>query len=131
MNTRGCFTMMGLGFGVVLAGGLIYLLANDELARWLFVGFGMFLLGASIVGFWVSYTGRSVAQAFSNQRHNEKTTYNLPPANEYPSLGPGSPPSWWIEPQRSEYPALPPAPPGWPTSANDKGQGPDDNDFMA
>jgi hypothetical protein len=120
MNTSGCFKMMGLGFGAVSAGGLIYLIINDELARYLIMGFAMFLLGAIIVGFFLVYQNRNMMQSlFSQPRHEKSTTYNFPSPPDYPAM--------W-DAQRPEYPALSPAPPGW---SNDKGPRQDDNDFMA
>ena len=99
---HGCWYFVGLGAGVVLAGGVVYVLATSEMARLLALGIGMFLAGGLIVGFFVSYTARSVAQAFGAQRQD--TTYNvLPPGDR------GAGRSDWIEAPAARF--LPPPPP--------------------
>jgi hypothetical protein len=112
---RRFFTLIGLGFGLALGGGLVYSLVTSETARLFVIGFGMFILGALVVGFFIVLANRSLASAILGRVSHEKTTINYPSLPSDPS-GNFSP--WVIQPPwgpaAGQRPALPAPPPAWP-----------------
>jgi len=88
---------LGLGFGMMLAGGLVYFLATDQVARLLALALVMFILGAGIVGILIVYANRSLAQVLKPGPGGY--TAQPPPMI---SVDPGYP-------MPAGYPALPPA----------------------
>ena len=110
---RRFFTMIGLGFGLALGGGLAYALITDETARLFVFTFGAFILGAIIVGMAIIVANRVLIHGLFGRPDRESTTvnYRLPrPAEQ--ALGY---PPWWAQqqlpaPPAASWPAFPSAP---------------------
>jgi hypothetical protein len=110
---RRFLTMVGLGLGLALGGGLVYSLITNELARLFIIAVTMFILGATIVGGCVVAGNFLLARAFTGRQ--ERTTVNYRPsvapprADAFPpwSSAPTLPaPSPWqaVGPYRDRYP---------------------------
>jgi len=97
---------IALGFGLALGGGLVYSLITSETARLFGIGFGMFILGAVIVGFFVIVANYLLVRAFTGRQ--ERTTINYPSPTTSPRVGVLPP---WSSPSP---PALPSPPSAWP-----------------
>lgn len=83
---KGCLTWAGIGFGLSLGGGIVYVLVTNQTAFIVFLAVGMFVLGALLMAAVLLFFNRQWTQAaFGGQA--PKSTYNvrLP---SYPQYGP-------------------------------------------
>lgn len=95
-------TMIGLGLGLALGGGLVYSVITDETARLFIIAITMFILGATIVGVCIVAGNYLMVRAFTSRQ--ERTTINYRPPAALPRVEVFPP---WSSPS-----ALP-APPSW------------------
>lgn len=100
---RRFLTMIGLGFGLALGGGLVYSLITNEMARLFIIAITMFILGATIVGVCIVAGNYLMVRAFTGRQ--DRTTINYHPALPI-SRAEVFPP--WSSPPPG-LPALPPA----------------------
>ncbi len=97
-------TMIGLGFGLALGGGLIHSLITNETARLFIIAITMFILGATIVGVCIVAGNYLLVRAFTGRQDRTTINYQSPVA---PPRGGVFPP--WSSPP----PALPAPPSAW------------------
>jgi hypothetical protein len=97
-------TMIGLGFGLALGGGLIHSLITNETARLFIIAITMFILGATIVGVCIVAGNYLLVRAFTGRQDRTTINYQSPVA---PPRGGAFPP--WSSPP----PALPAPPSAW------------------
>jgi hypothetical protein len=103
---RRFLTMIGLGFGLALGGGLVYSVITNETARLFIIAITMFILGATIVGVCIVAGNYLMVRAFTGRQ--ERTTINYPSPVAPPQIGVLPP---WSTPAP---PALPAPSSAWP-----------------
>ncbi len=101
---RRFLTMIGLGLGLALGGGLVYSLITNETARLFTIAITMFILGATIVGVCIVAGNYLMVRAFTGRQ--DRTTINYRPPSVVPPRAEVFPP--WSSP-----PALPAPPSSW------------------
>lgn len=104
---RRFLTMIGLGFGLSLGGGLVYSLVTNETARLFAIAITMFILGATIVGVCIVAGNYLMVRAFTGRQDRTTINYRPPPPSVVPPRQEVFPP--WSSPP----PALPAPPPSW------------------
>jgi hypothetical protein len=124
-------TMIGLGFGLALGGGLIHSLITNETARLFIIAITMFILGATIVGVCIVAGNYLLVRAFTGRQDRTTINYQSPVA---PPRGGVFPP--WSSPP----PALPAPPSAWsafgpqypvPHVAERRGEAGEEDDYVA
>jgi hypothetical protein len=131
-------TMIGLGFGLALGGGLIHSLITNETARLFIIAITMFILGATIVGVCIVAGNYLLVRAFTG-RQDRTTIPQRGPMGYYQS--PVAPPRGGVfPPWSSPPPALPAPPSAWsafgpqypvPHVAERRGEAGEEDDYVA
>ncbi len=102
------FALLAMGIGLVLGGGLVYVLLTNQMALFLFAGVVMFVLGGGLIGLVLLLNNRMWANAVFNGDRTVKNSYNYrvpAPSFSTPMVGYGYPPQ-----QQPMLPATSPLP---------------------